>query len=85
MAKTLLTLDRQTGKSTEEYAVATTLLNVSVELVMSSREHDVLQDQLEDGEPGNRTVESTESIESQVTFESEINEKLTREGGTQVS
>ena len=52
-----MTLDRQTGKSTEEYAVATTLLNVSVELVMSSREHDVLQDQLEDGEPGNRTVE----------------------------
>ena len=85
MAKTLLTLDRQTGKSTEEYAVATTLLNVSLELVMSSREHDVLQDQLEDGEPGNRTVESTESIESQVTFESEINEKLTRECGTQVS
>ena len=85
VAKTLLTLDRQTGKSTEEYAVATTLLNVSVELVMSSREYDVLQDQLEDGEPGNRTVESTESIESQVTFESEINEKLTRECGTQVS
>ena len=85
MAKTLVTLDRQTGKSTEEYAVATTLLNVSVELVMSSRKDDVLQDQLEDGEPGNRTVESTESIESQVTFESEINEKLTRECGTQVS
>ena len=80
-----MTLDRQTGKSTEEYAVATTLLNVSVELVMSSRKDDVLQDQLEDGEPGNRTVESTESIESQVTFESEINEKLTRECGTQVS
>ena len=38
-----------------------------------------------DGEPENRTVESTESIESQVTFESEINEKLTRDCGTQVS
>ena len=84
VAKTLLTLDRQTGKSTEEYAVATTLLNLSVEPVMSSGEHDVLQDQLEDGEPENRNVESTESIESQVTLESEINEKLTRDCGTQV-
>ena len=97
MAKALLTLDRQTGKSTEEYAVATTLLNLSVEPVMSSGEHDVLQDQLEVGEPENRTVESTEPIESRsslesrvssldrVTFESEINEKLTRDCGTQVS
>ena len=84
VAKTLLTLDRQTGKSTEEYAVATTLLNLSVEPAMSSGEHDVLQDQLEDGEP-DRNVESTESIESQVTLESEINEKLTRDCGTQVS
>ena len=97
MAKALLTLDRQTGKSTEEYAVATTLLNLSVEPVMSSGEHDVLQDQLKVGEPENRTVESTEPIESRsslesrvssldrVTFESEINEKLTRDCGTQVS
>ena len=84
VAKTLLALDRQTGKSTEEYAVATTLLNLSVEPVMSSGEHDVLQDQLEDGEPENRNVESTESIESQVTLEPEINEKLTRDCGTQV-
>ena len=67
VAKTLLTLDRQTGKSTEEYAVATTLLNLSVEPVMSSGEHDVLQDQLEVGEPENRTVESTEPIESRVS------------------
>ena len=52
---------------------------------MSSGKHDVLQDQLEDGEPENRNVESTESIESQVTLESEINEKLTRDCGTQVS
>ena len=85
VAKTLLTLDHQTGKSTEEYAVATTLLNLSVEPVMSSGKHDVLQDQLEDGEPENRNVESTESIESQVTLESEINEKLTKDCGTQVS
>ena len=70
MAKALLTLDRQTGKSTEEYAVATTLLNLSVEPVMSSGEHDVLQDQLEVGEPENRTVESTEPIESRSSLES---------------
>ena len=38
MAKTPLTLDRQTGKSTEEYAVTKALLNLSVELVMSSGE-----------------------------------------------
>ena len=70
VAKTLLTLDRQTGKSTEEYAVATTLLNLSVEPVMSSGEHDVLQDQLEVGESENRTVESTEPIESRSSLES---------------
>ena len=70
MAKALLTLDRQTGKSTEEYAVATTLLYLSVEPVMSSGEHDVLQDQLEVGEPENRTVESTEPIESRSSLES---------------
>ena len=70
VAKTLLTLDRQTGKSTEEYAVATTLLNLSVEPVMSSGEHDVLQDQLEVGEPENRTVESTEPIKSRSSLES---------------
>ena len=70
VAKALLTLDRQTGKSTEEYAVATTLLNLSVEPVMSSGEHDVLQDQLEVGEPENRTVESTEPIESRSSLES---------------
>ena len=85
VAKALLTLDRQTGKSTEEYAVATTLLNLSLEPVMSLGEHDILKDQLEVGEPENRTVESTEPIESRVTFESEINEKLTRDCGTQVS
>ena len=72
VAKTLLTLDRQTGKSTEEYAVATTLLNLSVEPVMSSGEHDVLQDQLEVGEPENRTVESTEPIESRSSLESRV-------------
>ena len=38
VAKTLLTLDRQTGKSTEEYAVAKALLNLSVEPAMSSGE-----------------------------------------------
>ena len=72
LAKTLLTLDRQTGKSTEEYAVATTLLNLSVEPVMSSGEHDVLQDQLKVGEPENRTVESTEPIESRLSLESRV-------------
>ena len=35
MAKTLLTLDRQTGKSTEEYAAVEALSDLSVELVMS--------------------------------------------------
>ena len=75
VAKTLLTLDRQTGKSTEEYAVATTLLNLSVEPVMSSGEHDVLQDQLKVGEPENRTVESTEPIESRVSIESLSNQR----------
>ena len=38
LAKTLQTLDRQTGKSTEEYAVAKALLNLSVGPAMSSGE-----------------------------------------------
>ena len=38
LAKTLLTLDRQTGKLTEEHAVAKALLNLSVEPAMSSEE-----------------------------------------------
>ena len=38
VAKTLLTLDRQTGKSTEEYAAGKALLDLSVEPVMSSGE-----------------------------------------------
>ena len=38
LAKTLLTLDRQTGKLTEEHAVAKALLNLSVEPTMSSEE-----------------------------------------------
>ena len=35
VAKTLLTLDRQTGKSIEEYAAVKALLDLSVEPVMS--------------------------------------------------
>ena len=38
LAKTLQTLDRQTGKSKEEYAVAKALLNLSVRPAMSSGE-----------------------------------------------
>ena len=38
LAKTLQTLDRQTGKSTEEYAVSKALLNLSVGPAMSSGE-----------------------------------------------
>ena len=38
LAKTLLILDRETGKLTEEHAVAKTLLNLSVEPAMSSEE-----------------------------------------------
>ena len=38
VAKTLLTLDRQTGKSTEECAAVKALLDLSVEPVMSSGE-----------------------------------------------
>ena len=38
LAKTLQTLDRQTGKSTEEYAVAKALSNLSVGPAMSSGE-----------------------------------------------
>ena len=38
VAKTLLALDRQTGKSTEEYAAVKALLDLSVEPVMSSGE-----------------------------------------------
>ena len=35
LAKTLLTLDRQTGESTEEHAAVKALLDLSVEPVMS--------------------------------------------------
>ena len=38
LAKTLLTLERQAGESTEEYAVAKVLLNLSVEPTTSSGE-----------------------------------------------
>ena len=38
VGKTLLTLDRQTGKSTEEYATVKALLDLSIEPVMSSGE-----------------------------------------------
>ena len=38
VAKTLLTFDRQTGKSTEKYAAVKAFLDLSVEPVMSSRE-----------------------------------------------
>ena len=38
LAKTLVTFDRQTGKSIEEYAVAKALLNLGVEPAMSSGE-----------------------------------------------
>ena len=38
LAKTLQTLDRQIGKSTEEYAVAKALLNLIVGPAMSSGE-----------------------------------------------
>ena len=38
VAKALLTLDRQTGKSTEECAAVKALLDLSVEPVMSSGE-----------------------------------------------
>ena len=38
VAKTLLTLDRQTGKSTEEHAAVKALLDLSVEPVMNSGE-----------------------------------------------
>ena len=38
VAKTLLALDRQTGKSIEEYAAVKALLDLSVEPVMSSGE-----------------------------------------------
>ena len=38
LAKTLQKLDRQTGKSTEEYAVVKALLNLSVGPAMSSGE-----------------------------------------------
>ena len=37
-AKTLLTFDRQTGKSTEEYVAVKALLDLSVQPVMSSGE-----------------------------------------------
>ena len=74
-AKTLLTLDQQTGKSKEELEAATTLLDLTVEPVINL------------GEPGEgsmhefeepATAEFTEPIESQTNIGTQVRETVTK-------
>lgn len=83
VAKTLLTLNHHTGKSKEENAAAMTLLDLSLEPVASSGEPD--EESMHEFEPGKRTDEFPEPIESQINLDTQTDENLLRDCSTQVS
>jgi len=66
VAKTLLTLNRHTGKSTEERAAAMTLIDLSSEPVVNSGEPDGESNQ--EFEPEERTDEFPEPIEPEINI-----------------
>ena len=82
VAKTLLTLNRHTGKSKEERDAAMTLLDLSSEPVASSGEAN--EESMQEFEPEERTDESPAGpIESQINTKTD--EKVLRDCSTQVS
>lgn len=78
-AKTLLTLNLQTGKTKEELEAANTLLDLTVEPVINDHEFELEEPATAD--------EYTEPIESQSNIDigTETDEKLLEECSTQVS
>ena len=85
MAKTLLTLNRHTGKSKEERDAAMTLLDLSSEPVASYGEPD--EESMQEFEP--EDIEQTgpfpEPIESEIDTKTDEKEKVLRDCSTQVS
>lgn len=82
MAKTLLTLNRHTGKSEEERSAAMTLLDLSSEPVVSSGEP--YEESMQEFEPEERDeFPDEEPIESQINTKTDENEVEDR--STQVS
>ena len=83
MARTLLTLNRHTGKSEEERSAATSLLDLSLEpVVLSSGEP--YEESMEEFEPEERDeFPDQEAIESQISPKND--EKEVEDCSTQVS
>ena len=81
VAKTLLTLNCHTGKSTKERAAAMTLLDLSSEPVVNSGEPDGESNQ--EFEPEERTEELPEPIEPEI--QREPDGKVLKDCSTQVS
>ena len=82
MAKTLLTLNRHTGKSEEERSAAMTLLDLSSEPVVSSGEP--YEESMQEFEPEEHDeFPDEEPIESQINTKTDKNEVEDR--STQVS
>ena len=72
-AKTLLTLHRRTGKSREEHEAAGTLLDLSLESVVSVQE---MEEQIVDQFP--------EPFDSNIDHDTQTDKKILRECATQV-
>ena len=72
-AKTLLTLNRQTGKSKDEHAAASALLDLATEPVMSSGQPD--EEMTPEFELGEQTYEFPEQMESQIDVDTQTDEK----------
>lgn len=83
VAKTLLTLNRRTGKSKEEHAAAMSLLDLSSEPVATSGEPG--EESMHEFEPEKLTDEFPEPIESEINLDTQSDEILLRDCSTQVS
>ena len=86
-AKTLLTLHRHTGKSKEEHEAAGTLLDLSLESVVSAEEAEFedlqeVEEQVIDQFP--EPLPDDEPIDSHVDRDTQTDKKMLRECGTQV-
>ena len=85
MAKTLLTLNRHTGKSKEERDAAMTLLDLRSEPVAGYAEPD--EESMQEFEPEDieQTDQFPEPIESEIDSKADEKEKVVRDCSTQVS
>ena len=86
-AKTLLTLHRHTGKSKEEHEAAGTLLDLSLESVVSAKEAELedlreMEEQVIDQFP--EQLPDNEPIDSHVDRDTQTDKTKLREWGTQV-